>query len=116
MLFTIWCCALSHRPSKYNKHFLNDFSEFLAAIIKNYDRVLIVGNFNIHVCCPNMPMAKDFLSVIDSFNLVQSVSGSIHEHEHTLDLVLSWFSCVVLCFQIICQYYFRLISHALQLN
>ena len=32
---------------------------------------------------------KDFLSLIDSFNLVQCVSGPTHEHGHTLDLVLS---------------------------
>lgn len=31
-----------------------------------------------------------FLNLIDSFNLVQSVSGPTQEHGHTLDLVLSY--------------------------
>ncbi|KAG8008077.1 Adenosine deaminase domain-containing protein 2 [Nibea albiflora] len=54
-----------------------------------YDRVLLVGDFNIHVCCPDRPLVKDFLSLVDSFNLVQCVSGPTHEHGHTLDLILS---------------------------
>uniref|UniRef100_A0A8P4K1H9 Reverse transcriptase domain-containing protein n=1 Tax=Dicentrarchus labrax TaxID=13489 RepID=A0A8P4K1H9_DICLA len=65
-------------------------SDFLAEIMPKYDRVLIVGDFNVHVCCPDKPMAKGFLNLIDSFNLVQSVSGPTQEHGHTLDLVLSY--------------------------
>ncbi len=79
-----------YRPPKYNKDFLNDFSYFLAEIMPKYDSVLIVGDFNVHMCCPDKPMAKDFLSLIDSFNLVQSVSGPTQERGHTLDLVLSF--------------------------
>lgn len=63
---------------------------FLADIMPKYDRVLIVGDCNIHVCCPENPLARDFLNIIDSFNLVQSVTGPTHERGHTLDLVLSY--------------------------
>ena len=87
-------CAVVYRPPKYNKDFLNDFSDFLAGIMPQYDRVLLVGDFNIHVCCPDKPLVKDFLSLIDSFNFVQCVSGSTHEHGHTLDLILSYGLCV----------------------
>lgn len=83
-------CAVIYRPPKYNKDFLKDFSDFVAGTILNYDRVLIAGDFNLHVCCPEKPLVKDFLSLIDSFNLVQSVSGPTHEQGHTLDLVLSY--------------------------
>ena len=55
-----------------------------------YDRVLIDGDCNIHVCCPENSLARDFLNIIDSFNLMQSVLGPTHEHGHTLDLVLSY--------------------------
>ncbi len=83
-------CAVVYRPPKYNKDFLNDFSDFLAEIMPKYDSVLIVGDFNVHVCCPDKPMAKDFLNLNDSFNLVQSVVGRTQERGHTLDLVLSF--------------------------
>lgn len=38
-----------------------------------YDPVLIVGDFNIHVCCLEIPLAREFLNIIDSFNFVQFV-------------------------------------------
>ncbi len=82
-------CTVIYRPPKYNKDSVNDFSDFLAGIMPDYDRVLIVEDFNIHVCCPDKPLVKDFLSLIDSFNLVQWVSGPTHEHGHTLDVVYS---------------------------
>ncbi|XP_014865742.1 PREDICTED: uncharacterized protein LOC106931877 isoform X2 [Poecilia mexicana] len=82
-------CAVVYRPPKYNKDFISDFSDFLSGIITNYEHVLIVGDFNIHVCCPDKPLVKDFLSLLDSFNLVQAVSSPTHEHRHTLDLVIS---------------------------
>lgn len=35
-------------------------------------------------------MSKDFINLIDSFNLMQSVTGPTHEKGHTLDLILSY--------------------------
>jgi len=82
-------CALIYRPPSYNKNFIDDFYEFLSVIVPSADRILIMGDFNIHVCCPGKPMTKEFLNLVDSFNLSQSVSGPTHEHGHTLDLVFS---------------------------
>jgi len=48
-----------------------------------------MGDFNIHVCCLENPLAKEFLSLIDSFDLVQFVNAPTHIQGHTLDLVLS---------------------------
>lgn len=61
-------CAVVYRPPKYNKDFIEEFSVFLAEIMPKYDRVLIVGDFNIHVCCPVKPLAKAFLNLVESFN------------------------------------------------
>lgn len=77
-------CAVLYRPSRYNKDFINNFSVFLSEIMPKYDHVLIVGDFNVHVCCLEKQMAKDFLYLIDSFNLVQSVSWSC---------LILWFAC-----------------------
>ncbi len=82
-------CAVIYQPPKYNKDFINDFFDFLAGIMPKYNRVLVVGDFDIHVCCPTKPLVKDFLNLTDSFNLVRSVTGPTQEHGHTLDLVLS---------------------------
>lgn len=100
-------CATFYRSPKYNKDFLGDFTDFLTGIMANYDQVLILGDFNIHVCCPDKPLVKDFLNIIDSFNFAQRTVGPTHEHGHTLDLVLTHgISVANLCmmhhFQIIC--------------
>ena len=52
--------AVIYWPPNYNKDFLTDFSEFLADIMPKYDWALIVGDCNIHVCCPENPLARDF--------------------------------------------------------
>lgn len=33
--------------------------------------------FNIHICCPDKPLGKDFLSLIDSFDFTQAVCGAL---------------------------------------
>lgn len=40
-----------------------------------YDRVLSVGDFNIHICCPNKVFVSYFLILIYFFSLVQCVAG-----------------------------------------
>lgn len=42
-----------------------------------------------HVCSESKPLVKDFLNVIDSFNLTQWATGPTHEKRHILDLVLT---------------------------
>lgn len=66
-------CTVICRPPNYNKNFISDFSDFLSGIMPKYDKVLSVGDFNIHICCPNKPLVSDFLNLIDSFNFVQFV-------------------------------------------
>lgn len=53
------------------------------------DRILIVGDFNIHVCCETGPLVKYFLTLINTFNLTQWVRKPTHIKGHMLDLVLS---------------------------
>lgn len=75
-----------YRPPKYNKTFIHEFADLLGSVIFKYDCVLIVGDFNIHICCNDDPLAKDFLALTDSFNLVQWVNQPTHARGHTLDL------------------------------
>ncbi len=49
-------CALVYRPPKFNKDFIQQFSEFLANIVSRCDRLLILGDFNIQLCCQSKPL------------------------------------------------------------
>lgn len=62
----------------------------LSELVLNSDRFLIIGDFNIHVCCPSKPMVGDFVNILESFNLTQFVSCPTHDKGHILDLVLSF--------------------------
>ncbi len=81
--------AFIYRPPNINKEFLNEFAQFMSEIVTSYDRILILGDFSIHVCCDSKPLSKDFLRLLDSFGFVQRVSGPTHAQGHTLDLILS---------------------------
>lgn len=83
-------CAVVYRPPKYNKDFIHEFSEFLADILPKYDKLLICGDFNVHVCCPADQFATDFKSLLATFNLIQTVDKPTHHLGHTLDLVISF--------------------------
>ncbi len=92
MMYDGWksvLCVLVYRPPKYNKDFIQKFSEFLSHIVPSCDDIIILGDFNIHVCCPNKPMVSEFLQMVDSFNFMQFISNPTHEQGHILDLVLS---------------------------
>ena len=81
--------ALVYRPPK-SIDFISQFSAFLTTIMPNFDQALILGDLNIHVCCPQKPMVSDFINLIESFNLSLLNTGPTHRLGHTLDLVLSY--------------------------
>lgn len=81
-------CIFVYRPPRYT-NFITEFSELLSIALSNYDKVLDLGDFNIHVCYPTHPMAQEFLDLIEPFNLTQSVNAPTHTKGHILDLVLS---------------------------
>lgn len=68
--------------------FLSGHSDFLSSTIK-LSRLLIVGDFNIHVDDDSDPFARYFINIKDSFHFAQHVSGPTHSKGHTLDLVLT---------------------------
>ncbi len=83
-LLGVFCVQhISQTPALY-KNFLSFF------IMPPHDRVLILCDFDIHVCCPASSFTSDFLNLCDSFSLVQHIKGPSHSNGHTLDLVLSY--------------------------
>jgi len=69
--------------------FLDEFSSLLADIVSSPCEILISGDFNIHVDDNSAPFSAAFLSLLDSFGLVQHIDGPTHQYNHTLDLLIS---------------------------
>jgi hypothetical protein len=69
--------------------FLEEFCELLSEIYVHFESIVISGDFNIHVDNPEKTHARDFLAVIDTFNLTQYMQDPTHSQGHTLDLVIT---------------------------
>ena len=69
--------------------FNDEFGYFLESFALTPGKLLIVGDFNIHVDDTSSQACTSFLSLIDSFDLVQHVEQSTHVGGHILDLILS---------------------------
>ncbi len=82
--------ALTYRLPKLYEYFLDEFTDFLGTIVPKYDRLMLLWDLNIHVCCDSNPLAKDFLSLVQSFDLKQVATAHTHANGHILDLVLRY--------------------------
>ena len=78
-----------YRPPKYSASFLAEFADLLSLICMEHDFIAIAGDFNIHVDNHNDNFAKGLISLLDTFDLLQMVSGPTHCRGHTLDLVIT---------------------------
>ncbi|MDF4405412.1 hypothetical protein P3471_22925, partial [Vibrio parahaemolyticus] len=76
-------------PGPYSE-FVSEFSEFLSSLVLKSDKVIIVGDFNIHVDVDNDSLATVFISLLDSIGFSQGVHEPTHCFNHTLDLVLTY--------------------------
>ncbi|KAF7648802.1 hypothetical protein LDENG_00151480 [Lucifuga dentata] len=78
-----------YRPPKNCAHFIDDFSELLSIICTDFSSFILTGDFNIHIDNLNDNPAKEFCALLDTFELLQHVTGPTHTRGHTLDLVIS---------------------------
>lgn len=62
---------------------------FLSFILK-LTRIVIVGDFNMHIDDVSDKFATDFINITESFNLIQYVTSPTPIRRHTLDLVFSF--------------------------
>ncbi|XP_051568015.1 uncharacterized protein LOC127449001 [Myxocyprinus asiaticus] len=74
---------LIDRPPQPNKDFINEFTDFLGGIVTSFDSIILLGDFNIHLCCASNPLSKEFSTLIDTLDFVQWVNGPMHSHGHT---------------------------------
>lgn len=76
-------------PGPYVK-FLKEFSDFISDLLVKTDKMLIVGDFNIHIDDANDTLGLAFMDLIHSLGIKQNVVGPTHRLKHTLDLILSY--------------------------
>ena len=88
--FIILYRPLSAAKNKIQKaSFIEEFDELLELAATMSGKLIIAGDFNIHMDKLTDTECSQLSSLIDFFGLVQHVSGSTHIKGHTLDLVIS---------------------------
>ncbi len=80
--------ATVYRPPGHHTDFIKEFADFLSELVLAADKVLIVGNFNIHVDNEKDALGSAFIDIRNSIGVRQHVSGPTHCRNHTLDLHL----------------------------
>ena len=81
--------VLYRAPGPYSE-FLSEFSEFLSSLVLKSNKVIIVGDFNIHVDNDADSLNIAFSSLLSSIGFSQCVHKPTHCFNHTLDLVLAY--------------------------
>ncbi len=81
--------ATVYRPPGHHTDFIKEFPDFLSELVLVTDKVLIVGDFNIHVDNEKDALGSAFIDILNSIGVRQHVSGPTHSRNHTLDLILS---------------------------
>ena len=69
--------------------FLKDFEDFLTKICTLDQYVIIMGDLNINMLDTTCIVAKNFLTLLESFDLVQLVTDSTHIKNGMLDLLIA---------------------------
>jgi Reverse transcriptase (RNA-dependent DNA polymerase)/Endonuclease-reverse transcriptase len=85
---TLYFLTVYRPPSSSISSFLEDFSELLSNLRSKPSDLIISGDFNIHID-NSSPSALSFLTLLDSFGLIQFVNFPTHELGQSLDLLIS---------------------------
>ncbi|XP_076118489.1 uncharacterized protein LOC143099278 [Alosa pseudoharengus] len=79
-----------YRPPGPYTEFLEGFSDFLSTLTIQTEKILILGDFNIHMDNVNDCLTIASQSLIDHVGFCQNVNSPTHRDKHTIDLVLSY--------------------------
>ncbi len=81
--------ATVYRPPGHHTDFIKEFGDFISELVLAADKVLIVGDFNIHVDNEKDALGSAFLDILNSIGVRQHVSGPTHCRNHILDIIRS---------------------------
>ena len=77
-------------PATTVLQFCSDMTDIMQRRIRNdLGKLLLIGDFNIHIDEPIEPHTITFLDFLNSFNLTSHVQWPMHRSGHTLDLLIS---------------------------
>lgn len=77
-----------YQPPKYNSEFICDFADLQSNICIDYTKVIISGDFNIHIDNSTASTMVCFNELLLSFYLTQHVMEPTHKHNHILDFII----------------------------
>ena len=85
------CCVYRSCTAKMSNisDFLRDFDDYLDSLTHLPGKLIIAGDFNIHVEDPSNPDTRKFMHVLSNYGLIQHVSSETHIGGGILDLVLT---------------------------
>ncbi len=68
--------ATVYRPPGHHTDFIKECGDFLSELVLAADKVLVVGDFNIHVDNEKVALGSVFLDILNSIGVRQHVSGT----------------------------------------
>ncbi len=91
MIHPLWCLywLLNTGHQGTIQTLLKNLVIFYQLVLAAY-KVLILGDFNIHVDNKKDTLGSAFIDILNSIGVRQHVSGPTHCRNHTLDLILSY--------------------------
>eukprot|EP00057_Strongylocentrotus_purpuratus_P003585 XP_003726953.1 PREDICTED: uncharacterized protein LOC100892737 [Strongylocentrotus purpuratus] len=87
--------VLIYRPPTSGKKrnspsdFINELSVLMETLVVTQQRLLLVGDFNLHVDVQKDRDSSKFLDMLEGFDLKNFVRYTTHKSGHTLDLIIS---------------------------
>ena len=69
--------------------FFTEFSDYMETVIMSTEKLVILGDFNIHIDVPSDVDARKLQDLFDCLGLEQHVREPTHTRGHTLDLIIS---------------------------
>ena len=80
---------LSNMMRVTNGDFLDEFTDWAAESVSTCNRVILVGDFNLHINDPNDEDVYNLIETTQALGLNQNISFPTHVSGNTLDLIFS---------------------------
>ena len=88
-LIVIYRVPPSQKNGLSSTDFMEQFSDFLDTLATLKGKLIIAGDFNIHWDNEDNNEKKELALLLDTYGLLQHVSGQTHIKGHTLDLIIT---------------------------